>query len=245
MSAYQPVGAGGAIQSPPGRFIQYRATFANADQRVTHVSMSYAVDAAAPTASISGSSVSGTTATMTFASPAADVARFECSLDGGAFAACTSPATFPGLTPGSHTVAVRAVDNVGNVGVAASTTVTVAPRTQGSGGTTPDRKAPKVAVVGSRTLRVGARVPLRLTCPGDEVSCVITARLKRGRKNASQRTTATIVGGATKKVKLKLTDKTRALLVARGRLTVQAVIVAADAAGNARRTTFALTLKPR
>ena len=245
MSAYQQVGAGGAIQSPPGRFIQYRATFTNADQRATLVSMSYAIDASAPTTSISGSSVSGTTATVTFSSPAADVARFECSLDGGAFAACTSPATFPGLTPGSHAVAVRAVDKVGNVGAAASTTVTVATPTQGSGGSAPDRKAPKVVVVGSRTLTVGARVPLRLKCPADEASCEIAARLKRGRKNASERRTATVAGGATKKVKLRLTDKTRALLIARGRLTVQAVVVAEDAAGNVRRTTFTLTLKPR
>ena len=34
-SDYQPVGAGGAIQSPSGQYIQYRATLSTADDRVT------------------------------------------------------------------------------------------------------------------------------------------------------------------------------------------------------------------
>jgi plastocyanin len=50
---------------------------------------------------------------------------FECRRDGGAFAACTSPKQYSGLTTGSHTFEVRAVDGSGNRSAAASYTWTV------------------------------------------------------------------------------------------------------------------------
>jgi hypothetical protein len=42
-------------------------------------------------------------------------ASLSCSLDGAAFAPCSSPYTPPVLEPGTHTLVVRAVDAVGNV----------------------------------------------------------------------------------------------------------------------------------
>lgn len=53
---------------------------------------------------------------------------FECSLDSGEFAPCSSPHTYSGLTRGSHTFRVRAKDAAGNVDESpASYTWTVLP----------------------------------------------------------------------------------------------------------------------
>src|SRR5439155_15308185 len=52
-------------------------------------------------------------------------ATFQCALDGGAFAACTSPKSYAGLAEGSHTFQVRQTDTAGNTGPAASYTWTI------------------------------------------------------------------------------------------------------------------------
>jgi len=39
----------------------------------------------------------------------------ECRLDGGSWAACSSPKGYSGLKKGSHVFRVRAVDEAGNV----------------------------------------------------------------------------------------------------------------------------------
>lgn len=51
-----------------------------------------------------------------FNSGSSDVVSFLCSLDGAAFASCTSPVTLSITTPGDHTFAVKGIDAAGNVG---------------------------------------------------------------------------------------------------------------------------------
>jgi outer membrane protein OmpA-like peptidoglycan-associated protein len=88
----------------------------------TPASYTWNVDTAAPTTTMSSQPAahsSSTTATFDFdgadETTATDDLTFQCSLDGGGYAPCASPATFSGLTEASHTLAVRTVDGAGNV----------------------------------------------------------------------------------------------------------------------------------
>jgi calcineurin-like phosphoesterase family protein len=56
---------------------------------------------------------SASSATFSFSSSETD-STFQCRLDGGAWAACTSPSTRSGLASGTHSFEVRATDAAGN-----------------------------------------------------------------------------------------------------------------------------------
>ncbi|RNM17304.1 hypothetical protein [Nocardioides pocheonensis] len=58
---------------------------------------------------------SSSSALFSFSGPEAGL-RYSCSLDGAAYAPCTSPTSYSSLAQGNHTFAVRATDAAGNVG---------------------------------------------------------------------------------------------------------------------------------
>ena len=108
-----PVHAGVDLSQGTHTF-QVRAQSASGAPDPTPASQTFVVDSVAPDTQITGGpsgTVASTSATFTFTSTESP-ATFQCSLDGGAFSSC--PAGYTGLSQGSHTFSVRAVDAAGN-----------------------------------------------------------------------------------------------------------------------------------
>jgi Glycosyl hydrolases family 16 len=199
------------------------------------VQSTFAIDTTAPAATIGDVTVTGTTARVTFSSEAG--ARFECSLDGGTFQACTSPRDFTGLAAGSHTVRVRAIDQAGNVGAAAERSFSItAPQP-------PDTTAPKVRPK-PRTVSVSnrGRFRVRVTCPSTETRYRIAIRIRYRGKTVASKAVA-VLGGRTTTVTLRLKPSARVALNSNGRLRVTAITTARDAAGNQATTQTRMRLR--
>ena len=85
----------------------------NADP--TPAARSFTVDTQAPETTIaSGPSGPINTTAAAFEFSSEPGAALQCSLDGAAFSACTSPQSYSALADGPHTFEVRAVDQAGN-----------------------------------------------------------------------------------------------------------------------------------
>ena len=96
---------------------EVRATDPVGNVDPTPASRSFTVDTAAPDTTIdSGPSgpTNDATPTFTFSSSQAG-STFECRVDGGAWASCSSPYTTAALGDGPHTFEVRTIDPAGNV----------------------------------------------------------------------------------------------------------------------------------
>ncbi len=94
-----------------------RATDVAGNVDATPASFTFTVDATPADTSITSSPASASNSTSaSFSFTATDAGPgFECRLDGGAFADCSSPAPYTGLSEASHTFEVRAEDAAGNV----------------------------------------------------------------------------------------------------------------------------------
>ena len=80
------------------------------------VSYGWHIDGTAPETTLaSAPAAQTTTVSATFMFSANEASGFECKLDAGAFAPCSSPKTHPGLTRAAHSFEVRAIDAAGNV----------------------------------------------------------------------------------------------------------------------------------
>jgi hypothetical protein len=98
-------------------------TDASPATRALTVATAPAPDTTAPQTTIA-SGPSGTTAATdaSFAFGSSESgSTFECKLDAGAWAGCTSPKAYSALSAGSHTFSVRATDEAGNVDASPAT----------------------------------------------------------------------------------------------------------------------------
>jgi hypothetical protein len=101
--------------------VSVRATDAAGNTDATPAARSFTVDTStadttAPDTSItSGAAATTTSTSVSFAFSASESgSTFECKLDSGAYAACTTPKAYNGLAVGSHSFSVRATDAAGN-----------------------------------------------------------------------------------------------------------------------------------
>jgi hypothetical protein len=100
---------------PEGDYIARAEQQDNASNVGTSAPHSFSVDTTAPSTFFSQTppSATGGSASFLFGSNDPD-AGFECRLDGGPWTECSSPEVVSGLSAGSHTFQVRAVDSAGN-----------------------------------------------------------------------------------------------------------------------------------
>ena len=92
----------------------------NGDPSITPAVSSFTVDTVVPTAALDPTSGPGQGAlqainTETFKFSSNEPGSLQCSFDGAAFSACTSPLTLSRLSAGAHSFRVRALDQAGNI----------------------------------------------------------------------------------------------------------------------------------
>ncbi len=187
--------------------------------------------------------ISTSTATFGFHGTAGDTATLQCSLDGNAFADCTSPHTLTDLSNGTHTVAFRAVDATGNADPTPAQrtfTVNVVVVTP-----TP---TPTPSPVNTFTLPATGRahhakgtLTLRVTLPGAGV-----LSLRSAGKSPVKAATVTLLGSGVAKITVKPTKAGLKMLEqsAKGKLRVNVKFTFTPTGGTANTKTkiYRLTL---
>ena len=163
-------------------------------------SRSFSVDTVGPAATISSGPANGSASSdpsPSFSFHASEGgARFECRLDSHSFTDCSSPDAIGPLADGSHDFRVRAVDAVGNAGVAASRTFAI------------DTKAPRLRIKGAaRVVTAKASVSAAFVLKASEPvrrRCRVDAR---GFTRCPEHYRTPKLGGGAHTLKVEATDR--------------------------------------
>ena len=112
-----------------------KATDAAANEEASPATSTWTVDTNAPNTTITTGPAASTTSTDAAFTLTSEVgASYECSLDGAAFASCTSAHSLSGLPLGSHTLSARARDAAGNTDATPATWSWTVAASVGTGG---------------------------------------------------------------------------------------------------------------
>ena len=183
---------------------QVRTTDPAGNTDPSPASRTFTVDATPPDTTIT----SGPTGTTTNPSPSFGFSSsepgstFQCSLDSGAFATCSSPKSYASLSDGSHTFQMRATDPAGN------TDPTPATRDFTVDATVYKAKIKKVKVKGSAKIKKGKKATYKAKITNSGNARATGVRLKvRGRGVKSKKSVGKIGAKKTRTVKIKLKPK--------------------------------------
>ena len=197
------------------------------------VSRSIQVDTIAPTVTISSpaqnSTLTTSSASVSFNADEA-VSGFECRIDSGAFAPCSSPSSFSGMTAGSHTVQVKATDRAQNTGAAATTSFTV--------NTAAPSKATinKLSVTGPAKVKKGKKATYKVKVSNSGNANATGVSLKVSGKGVSLNTSiGEVAAGKTRTVKVKLEPKKT------GKIKVTFKVTSSNAGGKTVKKTITVT----
>jgi hypothetical protein len=251
-----------------------RATDDLAHTDSTEAVRTFTIDTVAPDTSISSGPSGDTTSTSaSFGFTATEPgATFECKLDAGAWASCTSAKAYSGLATGPHTFLVRATDAAGNLDqseAARGWTVKAPPSGGGNtggtppgggtqpGGTEPDTTKPVATITFAkqrlaRVLRVGFVGSAVSTEGGTlRLDVLLAPKLARKLKLAgpsaalvvAKSATRTLGGPGSAKLTAKFTKKAKKALARLRTVKLTLRLTATDAAGNASVKTRSVTLR--
>ena len=178
---------------------------------------------------------------------------FECSIDGGPFAPCTSPRTYDSLSNGAHTFQVRAVD------AAANTDGTPATRTFTVDAPDPDTKAPNLVLSGKKKQKSTGKVIVKAKCTDEacDLDATGTIKIKTLKKNGKVKSNKKyklkskskngVAAGDKQELKLKLKSQTKKKLkkvIKKKKSKATIEVTATDAEGNESRVgKFKVTVK--